>query len=62
VVYGFVLGGLSSFCRALFGELVPPGYEAAFYALYAITDKGSSMSILPVHLGLNAAIKKITVS
>jgi UMF1 family MFS transporter len=43
VVYGFVLGGLSSFCRALFGELVPPGFEAAFYALYAITDKGSSV-------------------
>ncbi|KAF2663567.1 MFS general substrate transporter [Microthyrium microscopicum] len=42
-VYGFVLGGLSSFCRSLFGELVPPGFEAAFYALYAITDKGSSI-------------------
>jgi UMF1 family MFS transporter len=42
-VYGLVLGGLSSFCRALFGELVPPGFEAAFYALYAITDKGSSV-------------------
>jgi UMF1 family MFS transporter len=42
-VYGFVLGGLSSYCRSLFGELIPPGYEAAFYALYAITDKGSSI-------------------
>jgi UMF1 family MFS transporter len=42
-VYGFVLGGLSSYCRALFGELIPPGSEAAFYALYAITDKGSSV-------------------
>lgn len=42
-VYGFVLGGLSSYCRSLFGELIPPGYEAAFYALYAITDKGSSV-------------------
>jgi MFS transporter, UMF1 family len=42
-VYGFVLGGLSSFCRSLFGELIPPGFEAAFYALYAITDKGSSV-------------------
>lgn len=41
-VYGFVLGGLSSYCRALFGELIPVGSEAAFYALYAITDKGSS--------------------
>jgi hypothetical protein len=42
-VYGFVLGGLSSYCRSLFGELIPPGNEATFYALYAITDKGSSV-------------------
>lgn len=42
-VYGFVLGGLSSYCRSLFGELIPEGFEAAFYALYAITDKGSSI-------------------
>ncbi|KZF22368.1 autophagy-like protein 22 [Xylona heveae TC161] len=42
-VYGLVLGGLSSYCRSLFGELIPPGFEASFYALYAITDKGSSV-------------------
>ncbi|KAF2429665.1 MFS general substrate transporter [Tothia fuscella] len=42
-IYGFVMGGLSSFCRSLYGELIPPGFEAAFYALYAITDKGSSI-------------------
>lgn len=42
-LYGFVLGGLSSYCRSVFGELIPPGSEAAFYALYAITDKGSSV-------------------
>ncbi|OTA69267.1 autophagy-related protein 22 [Hypoxylon sp. EC38] len=42
-VYGFALGGLSSYCRSLYGELIPPGSEAAFYALYAITDKGSSI-------------------
>lgn len=42
-LYGFILGGLSSYCRSLYGELIPPGYEAAFYALYAITDKGSSV-------------------
>lgn len=42
-VYGLVIGGLSSYCRSFFGELIPPGYEAAFYALYAITDKGSSI-------------------
>ena len=42
-IYGFVLGGISSYCRSFFGELIPPGFEAAFYALYAITDKGSSV-------------------
>lgn len=54
-----VLGGLASYCRrfesqvyillveltysSLFGELVPEGSEAAFFALYAVTDKGSSV-------------------
>ncbi|KAJ6140433.1 Major facilitator superfamily domain general substrate transporter [Penicillium chermesinum] len=32
-VYGLVMGGLSSYCRSFFAELIPPGYEAAFYAL-----------------------------
>ncbi|KAL2060959.1 hypothetical protein VTL71DRAFT_9011 [Oculimacula yallundae] len=41
-IHGFVMGGLSSYCRSFFGILIPPGSEAAFYALYAITDKGSS--------------------
>jgi UMF1 family MFS transporter len=43
VIHGFVMGGLSSFCRSFYGVLIPPGYEAAFYALYAVTDKGSSV-------------------
>ncbi|KAJ5102854.1 hypothetical protein N7532_003383 [Penicillium argentinense] len=42
-VYGLVMGGLSSYCRSFFAELIPPGHETAFYALYAITDKGSSV-------------------
>ena len=42
VVFGTVMGGLSSYCRSLFGSLVPPASEAAFFALFAITDKGSS--------------------
>ncbi|KAJ6185011.1 hypothetical protein N7519_006312 [Penicillium mononematosum] len=42
-LYGLVMAGLSSYCRSFFGQLIPPGYEAAFYALYAITDKGSSI-------------------
>ena len=50
-IYGFVLGGLSSYCRSVFGELIPAGSEAAFYALYAITDKGSSV-IGPAVVGI----------
>jgi len=41
-VHGIVMGGLNSYCRSFYGLLIPPGSEAAFYALYAITDKGSS--------------------
>lgn len=41
-IHGFVMGGLSSYCRSFFGQLIPSGHEAAFYALFAVTDKGSS--------------------
>ncbi|CAN9338823.1 unnamed protein product [Alternaria alternata] len=40
---GFIMGGISSYARSIFGTLIPPGMEAAFYALYAVTDKGSSV-------------------
>jgi UMF1 family MFS transporter len=43
VIHGSVMGGLSSYCRSFYGVLIPPGSEAAFYALYAVTDKGSSV-------------------
>lgn len=42
-IFGLAMGGLNSYCRSLFGVLIPPGSEAAFYALYAFTDKGSSV-------------------
>ncbi|KAJ5081084.1 Major facilitator superfamily domain general substrate transporter [Penicillium angulare] len=42
IVHGLVSGGLASYCRSFFGLMIPPGSEAAFYALYAATDKGSS--------------------
>jgi UMF1 family MFS transporter len=50
-VHGFVMGGISSYCRSFFGRLIPPGSEAAFYALMAITDKGSS-AVGPTIVGL----------
>lgn len=50
-IHGFVMGGLSSYCRSFYGLLIPPGSEAAFYALYAITDKGSS-AVGPAIVGM----------
>ncbi|CEL59721.1 Autophagy-related protein 22-1 OS=Penicillium chrysogenum (strain ATCC 28089 / DSM 1075 / Wisconsin 54-1255) GN=atg22-1 PE=3 SV=1 [Rhizoctonia solani AG-1 IB] len=42
-VYGFAMSGVSAYARSVFGELIPPGSESALFALYAITDKGSSV-------------------
>ncbi|KAH9863995.1 hypothetical protein J1614_009928 [Plenodomus biglobosus] len=43
VIHGLVSGGLSSYCRSFYAVLIPVQHEAAFYALYAFTDKGSSV-------------------
>jgi UMF1 family MFS transporter len=42
VVHGVVMGGISSYARSVYAPLIPEGSEAAFFALYAVTDKGSS--------------------
>ncbi|KAF2851601.1 autophagy-related protein-like protein 22 [Plenodomus tracheiphilus IPT5] len=42
VLHGTVMGGISSYARAVYAPLIPQGSEAAFFALYAVTDKGSS--------------------
>lgn len=42
VIHGFVMSGISSYARSVYAPLVPEGREAAFFALYAVTDKGSS--------------------
>ena len=41
-VFGFLYGGMQGYCRSFFAELVPRGMEANMFALYAVTDKGSS--------------------
>ncbi|KAF2654032.1 autophagy-related protein 22-1 [Lophiostoma macrostomum CBS 122681] len=41
-LHGFIMGGISSYARAVYAPLIPQGSEAAFFALYAVTDKGSS--------------------
>ncbi|KAG0230230.1 Autophagy protein 22 [Actinomortierella wolfii] len=40
--FGFLIGSIQSYCRSIYGTLVPRGQESQFFGLYAITDKGSS--------------------
>ncbi|KAJ3115787.1 Autophagy protein 22 [Physocladia obscura] len=42
IYYGALHGGIQSFSRVLFSELIPRGHEGEFFCLYSITDKGSS--------------------
>jgi UMF1 family MFS transporter len=39
---GFVLGGTQALSRSLFSQMVPAGEEAQFFALYQLTDRGTS--------------------
>lgn len=41
-MFGAVMAGLSSYCRAVCGHLIPPGKETAFFGLFGVVDKGSS--------------------
>ena len=50
-LFGFLYGGLQGYCRSFFGELIPRGLEANMFALYAVTDKGSS-AVGPMVVGL----------
>ncbi|ODV84850.1 hypothetical protein CANARDRAFT_8421 [[Candida] arabinofermentans NRRL YB-2248] len=49
--YGFSLGGIATISRSLYSMLIPKGQESIFFALFSITDKGSSI-IGPVLVGL----------
>ena len=42
VWFGMCLGSAQAYGRALFSELTPEGHEADMFALFEITDKGSS--------------------
>jgi len=41
-VFGLFYGAFQSYARSVYAELIPPGQEAKWYALYSITDKSSS--------------------
>lgn len=54
-IYGGNLGNIQSYTRSMFADLIPTGHEAEFFALYEITDKGSSwMGPLVVSILYNA--------
>lgn len=40
--YGFNLGAMQAFSRTLFATLIPPGREAQLFAIYELTNRGSS--------------------
>lgn len=52
---GLLYGALQSYARACFAQLIPPGEEARFFALYSVTDKSSSF-IGPAVVGIIADI------
>jgi UMF1 family MFS transporter len=41
-LHGLLMGPVQSYSRTLFSDLIIPGQESEFFALYEITDKGSS--------------------
>ncbi|QPG75310.1 Autophagy protein 22 [Brettanomyces nanus] len=41
--YGFSLGGVATVSRSIYSMLIPTGQESVFFALFSITDKGSSI-------------------
>jgi MFS transporter, UMF1 family len=40
---GLVLGGSQALSRSLFSHLIPTGREAQYFALYEISDRGTSL-------------------
>jgi len=55
VYFGSVYGAFQGYARASYAELLPPGEEARWYALFSITDKSSSF-LGPLVVGLIADI------
>jgi UMF1 family MFS transporter len=52
---GLVLGGSQALSRSLFSQMIPRGREAAFFGIYAISERGTSW-IGPIVFGLVAQI------
>ena len=52
---GLVLGGSQALSRSLFSQMIPAGREAAFFGIYAISERGTSW-IGPIVFGLVAQL------
>jgi UMF1 family MFS transporter len=52
---GFVLGGSQALSRSLYSQMIPKGREAAFFGIYAISERGTSW-IGPIVFGLVAQL------
>ncbi|KXK07003.1 MAG: Vacuole effluxer Atg22 like protein [Acidobacteria bacterium OLB17] len=52
---GFVLGGSQALSRSLFSRMIPSGREAAFFGIYAISERGTSW-LGPIAFGLVAQL------
>ncbi|KAJ6086501.1 hypothetical protein N7467_005415 [Penicillium canescens] len=55
IIHGIVSSSFILYCRSFFRLLIPPSSEAAFYALYVATNKGS-LFIGPAILGTDRVL------
>ncbi|WVQ81138.1 hypothetical protein IAT38_003260 [Cryptococcus sp. DSM 104549] len=51
VYFGLIFGPFLGYSRAVYTELIPPGHESTFFALFSFTDKSASF-IGPAAVGL----------
>ncbi|KAK8843980.1 hypothetical protein IAR55_006772 [Kwoniella newhampshirensis] len=51
--FGFIFGPFLSYSRTVYSELIPPGHESTFFALFSFTDKSASF-LGPTVVGLIA--------
>ena len=49
VFYGFNLGSIQSFSRALMSTLTPPGHESEFFGFFEISDKGTNWQLQRIY-------------
>ena len=42
VVIAIVLGGSQALSRSLFSRMIPKGFEASFFGLYEVSERGTS--------------------